>query len=276
VSATCRERGEQRLLFVLDGLDAPARVEFERHLVECERCAGAVAAAREALEEEESPPLSEAADASLERARARLAERIREAGRPAPSPARAGWLRSALAAALAAALAGGAVWLAQRRALAGLEESNRALEQRVALLGDEQATLSTQNGELRQHLSQALRALDLLRADDLVVVQMTAAAADSAAKARIFWHPKTFRCYLSAHGLPRLGGERRYALWVFTGAGDTILVGSFDTDADGAGALYAELPDGTTGITRVVLTDEAEAAGASPSGPEHLVWLRPS
>ncbi len=277
MSAKCDRAGE-RLLFVAGGLAETERAAFERHMSGCETCANVVHAARQVLEAG-APPLADADLSSVERVRASLLRRVgdalpRPADASAPPPSR--WLRPALAAVVSATLVGGAAWIAHRQAVAPLLESNRELEKRLAELHDERDRVVAERDELRGLLEGATRQVKLLGAEDLVVVSLTATEPASAAAARIFWHAETFRCYISARGLPPLEAGRRYALWVFTSSGETILVGSFDVDAAGEAGMYAELPEGTTGIVRVVVTDEPEAITGSPTGPEHLVWLRPT
>ena len=275
MSATCSDRAEQRLLFATGGLDEVEREAFRLHMAGCETCTNVVRAAREVLEDEE-PALPEEDLSSIEQVRARLMRRVRDGQHtPAvsfPQP-RARWLRSALAAGISATLVGGGAWIAHRHAAAPLLASNQALEEQLAVLHEERARLAAGRDELQGLLDGAMRQVNMLRAEDLVVVSLTATEPSSAAAARIFWHAKTFRCYISARGLPPLDADRRYALWVFTSSGETILVGSFDSDAAGDANMYAELPDGTTGIVRVIVTDEPEGIADSPTGSEHLVWL---
>lgn len=278
MSATCSDRGEQRLLFATGGLDEAGREAFRLHMTGCETCTNVVRAAREVLEHED-PALPEEDLASIEQARARLMRRVQDdqhtpaVASPLPH---ARWLRAALAAGISATLVGGGAWIAHRHAVAPLLASNQALEEQLAVLHEERARLAAERDELQSLLDGATRQVNMLRAEDLVVVSLSATEPSSAAAARIFWHAKTFRCYISARGLPPLDTDRRYALWVFTSSGETILVGSFDADAAGDANMYAELPEGTTGIVRVIVTDEPEGIADSPTGPEHVVWLRPT
>lgn len=279
MSASC-ERGEQRLLFVTGALDADERAEFEDHLAGCETCAAVVGAAREALEEDPSTPL-EADAASLERVKARLLRGVLEgppALQPPPPPARSrsAWLPAALAAGLAAVWVGAGAWFLHRDAVAPLLEDNQVLSQQAAVLEAERARLAAQRDDLRSELDRARREVDLLRQDDLVVVPLTATAAATGAKARILWHAKSQRCYMTAHGLPPLAAGRRYVMWVVTSSGKTILVGTFASDAEGEGFMYGELPHGTPAIDRVVITDEPETLPSAPTGAERLVWSRPA
>jgi hypothetical protein len=280
VSASC-DRREQRLLFVTGALDAAERHEFERHVAGCEACADVVWAAREALEEEPAPPL-EVDAASLERVRARLLRSVRD-GQPAPPPpppapaaSRARWLQPALAAGLAAAGVGAVAWLLHRDAVAPLVESNEVLSEQAAVLEAERTRLEAQRDELRAQLDLTAREVDLLRKEDLVVVPLTATAAAAGAKARILWHAKSQRCYMTAHGLPPLDAGRRYVMWVVTATGKTILVGTFASNPAGEGFMYGELPKGTPAIDRVVITDEPEDLPSAPTGKERLVWSRPA
>ena len=275
MSTTCTDRAEQRLLFVTGGLDEAEREAFGRHMSGCETCTNVVRAAREVLDHEE-PAFAEKDLSSIEQVGARLMRRIRD-GQHTPAvaspPPRARWLRSALAAGISATLVGGGAWIAHRHAVAPLLASNQALGEQLAVVHEERARLAAERDELQGLFDGATRQVNMLRAEDLIVVTLTATEPSSAAAARIFWHAKTFRCYISARGLAPLGAERRYALWVFTDSGETILVGSFDSDAAGDASMYAELPDGTTGIVRVIVTDEPEGIADSPTGSEHLVWL---
>ncbi len=274
----CNERGEQLLLFVLDALDAAEHEAFTAHLADCEHCANAVRAARVVLEEKAPPELRRDAD-SLDRVRLRLQRRVRGALplTAAPPTSRAPVLRAAaLAAGVAAALVGAGGWLLHHRDLAQLEQTRRTLEQRRIAIEQEVSGLTSQRDEIDARLALARREVDLLRAENLVIVPLEAVSASSDARARIFWHPPTLRCYILARGLPPLGDGRRYALWVFTASGNTILVGSFSADASGRGDLYAELPaTATERIDRVVVTDEPAQVGAAPTGAEHLIWTRP-
>ncbi len=275
MSATCSDRAEERLLFATDGLDEAEREAFELHMSGCETCTNVVRAAREVLEHEE-PVLAEEDLSSIEQVGARLMRRVRDGPHPpavaSPLP-RTRWLRSALAAGVSATLVGGGAWIAHRQAVAPLFASNQALEEQLAVLREERARLAADRDELQGLLDGATRQVNMLRAEDLVVISLSATEPSSAAAARIFWHAKTFRCYISARGLAPLDAGRRYALWVFTRSGETILVGSFDSDVAGDASMYAELPDGTAGIVRVIVTDEPEGIADSPTGSEHLVWL---
>ena len=275
MSATCSDRAEERLLFATDGLDEAEREAFELHMSGCETCTTVVQAALGVLEHED-PAIPEEDLSSIEQVRARLMRRVRD-GQHTPAVAsplpRARWLPSALAAGISATLVGGGAWIAHQDAAAPLLASNQALEEQLAVLHEERARLAAERDELQGLFDGATRQVNMLRAEDLVVVSLSATEPSSAAAARIFWHAKTFRCYISARGLPPLDAGRRYALWVFTRSGETILVGSFDSDAAGDASMYAELPDGTTGIVRVIVTDEPEGIADSPTGSEHLVWL---
>jgi hypothetical protein len=272
------ERREDRLLYVAGALDEAGQARFEEHLSGCGACARVVDAAFEAMGEDES---DEPTSGSLERVRTRLGRRMREPAAIAPARGAASpsprW-RTALAAGVGALLLAAGAWLAHQRVIDPLREENQALAHGLAQLRETQSALEARLDDLRGTLARSRREVDLLRAEDLVEVAMTATRPASDARARIFWHAETYRCYVVAHGLPPLGPGRRYALWVSTGDGQTIPVGSFRVNADGSAEIYAELPDGTRGITRVLLTDEPadEAAVDGPSGSEHLVWLRPT
>ena len=238
--------------FALGVLDGDERVRLSAHLASCAECQGELAEIRRALAgvgasiEPVEPP------ASL---RNRVVERAREASPPierhdrpaiiAP-PRRWSWLPIAASLIVAAAATIYAVSLRSQVA---------SLRLMVADASARAADLRAELNEVRQEAATLTRAVDVLRAPDLLRVDLKGQAGAEGASGRAFWS-RTGGILFSASGLPARDRGRVYQLWTITG-----------TTATSAGVMSVD-PRGTISHTAAASASPPDAFGVTiePAG----------
>ncbi|MFK7894733.1 MAG: hypothetical protein AB8G23_02795 [Myxococcota bacterium] len=152
----------------------------------------------------------------------------------------------------------------------GLLESElgaaRAQSARSRALLEEAVAAGEQIAAVSQDLTEAQRALDLVRAPDVGIVDLFPTREDGPSSASVFWDAGLRDCYLHANGLAQLSGDERYALWIEFDAGRVVRVSDFEADGRGNAEFFAALPQGEGEIKRTFVTLETEARRSSPRG----------
>ena len=233
-------------LFVVDADDQATRRELLDHLAGCDEC-------RHALQE-----YQQAADA--------LAQSVHRMPTPAPAPAtRAGW-----AAGLAAAAA-----LVAAAATAGLFQTRAELSEMRSTLAVWQARVA--DAERNAQASQATlvtyrRQLDVMTADDLLLVSLSGLPPANAAQAKAFVCRSQNAILFTARDLPSLPAARVYQRWAVAG-GQAISAGTFVPDARGRSQLVADVPALTARPDALAVTVEPEGGVPAPTGPKYLLGV---
>ena len=262
-------------LYVVDADDAATRAELVAHLATCEAC-------RQALRE-----YQQAADAlaqSLPQIRPRPELRARTLAAivnpetptegatihriPTPPPAPVGrggwppWL--AAAAALVAAVAG----VGLMRTRAELTEMRTTLAVWQARVADAERSAQASQATLVTYRRQ----LDVMTADDLLLVSLSGLPPANAAQAKAFVSQSQNAILFTARDLPALPAARVYQLWAVAG-GQAISAGTFVPDARGRSRLVAEVPALTTRPDALAVTVEPEGGVPAPTGPKYLLGV---
>jgi anti-sigma-K factor RskA len=269
-------------LYVVDADDREARHELLEHLAGCEEC-------RRALQE-----YQQAADALAQtvpqiRPRPELRARTLAAivgqreprALPRPSatippastrPVRGGWAPwLAAAAALVAALATAGL-LQTRSELADLRATLALWQARVA-----DAETRVADAERNAQASQATlvtyrRQLDVMTADDLLLVSLAGLPPAAAAQAKAFVSRSQNAIIFTARDLPALPAARVYQLWAVAG-GQAISAGTFLPDARGRSQLVSDVPALTARPDALAVTVEPEGGVPAPTGPKYLLGV---
>jgi hypothetical protein len=212
--------------------------------------------------------------------RARVMERIARARPPAPALAPAAPLRARrdlrpfAAAAAAAGLAALVTYsvMAPDAAPAPPAETARESEPAAGEAGAELAELEAQIDEqdeeiaaLESELDRAREALSVLGAKRVERLDLVSAPHPEVA-ARVYWDWDEYSCWFVAEGLPALAAGRRYALWLFTDAGEVIRAGDFDAGGSEGASFFAMLPKDLGKVVRAVVTEEPDPPGDAPTG----------
>jgi Anti-sigma-K factor rskA len=191
------------------------------------------------------------------------------AARPPSRAAWAPWLAAAAALVAAVATAG----LLQTRAeLADLRSTLALWQARVA---DAEARVA--DAERNAQASQATlvtyrRQLDVMTADDLLLVSLSGLPPASTAQAKAFVSRSLNAIIFTARDLPALPSARVYQLWAVA-AGQAISAGTFVPDARGRTQLVAEVPALTTRPDALAVTVEPEGGVPAPTGPKYLLGV---
>ncbi len=262
-------------LHVLDADDAATRAELIEHLAGCAAC-------REALREYQLAADALAQSVPEIRPRPELRARTLAAivgGKTQDAPARmqpppgpvvkapvrtswAPWLAAA-AAVIAAVTTFG---LLQTRAeLADLRVMLATWQARVA-----EAERSAQASQAT--LVTYRRQLDVMTADDLLLVSLSGLPPANAAQAKAFVSRSQNAILFTARDLPALPAARVYQLWAVAG-GQAISAGTFVPDARGRSQLVADVPALTTRPDALAVTVEPEGGVPAPTGPKYLLGV---
>lgn len=257
--------------FALGALDVDEQREVSAHVATCGECAAEVAALGRVVEgigldaEPVTPPpaLKGRVLARIENERAGKAASMSRMPVPQSPTARPLWAHG-LALAASVALAVGASLYAW-----ALRSEVVVLRQDVAATSDEAAKLRGELASLRRNWVEVTRAMDVLRAPDMLKVDLKGQANAPGANGRAFWS-RTAGLTFTAGNLPALPEGRVYQLWTIKG---TVATGAgvFTPDARGLASVTttvaadAEMPD-AFGVT-------IEPAGGSttPTMPIVLV-----
>lgn len=276
---SCRDRRDAILLFHEGLLEEADAGELRAHLeTGCRECAGYVSEARSlstnlaiALEPVEPRP------ALKKRLQRRIAAETALASPPS-RPRRLSWLAPA---ALAAGVAAVASLVTFRLAsgpdpalleeLAALSEERAVLVEELDATDDELGELEAQLDALEMELGDARKQVTMLRKPGLDVMVLGGTEAQPDASARMFWEwDNGYYCYLHVQGLQPAPEGRVYALWLDTGSGERLLVGSFEPSADGSAILWAKLSSETGRAKGAAVTLEPADVAAVPTGAVQL------
>ena len=257
----------------LGALDADERREVAAHVSTCSECAAELAALERTVEGiglEAAPVTPPAALrgkvlARIEEERAGKVSSLSRMPVPPPQPARPKplWAHG-LALAASIALAVGASLYAW-----GLRSEVAILREDVAATSGEASRLRGELATLRRNWVEVSRAMDVLRAPDMLKVDLKGQATLPSGTGRAFWS-RSAGLMFTAEGLPALPQGKVYQLWTIKGTVATG-AGTFLPDAGGAAsvttavAATAEVPD-AFGVTI-----EPTGGSATPTMPIVMV-----
>jgi anti-sigma-K factor RskA len=243
----------------LGALDADERRDVVAHVATCAECSAELAALENVVGNIglEGPPVTP--PKALKR---KVLARIEDerAGKP---PVRPLWARGlALAASLALAIGASLYAWVLRSQIDILREDVAATASEASKLRDELATL-------RRNWAEVTRVMDVLRAPDMLKVDLKGQPTLPSGTGRAFWS-RSAGLMFTAEGLPALPKDRVYQLWIIKG-GVATGAGTFVPDPAGAAsvtasvAATAEVPD-AFGVT-------IEPSGGSPTPTMPIVML---
>jgi anti-sigma-K factor RskA len=116
------------------------------------------------------------------------------------------------------------------------------------------------------------RQLDVMTADDLILVSLAGLPPANAAQAKAFVSRSQNAILFTARDLPALPAARVYQLWAVAG-GQAISAGTFMPDARGRSQLVADVPALTTRPDALAVTVEPEGGVPAPTGPKYLLGI---
>lgn len=252
--------------FALGALDPPEQAEVAAHVATCDACAAELAveervAANIGLDATPVTP-----PAAL---RARVLARVASEPRPIvavtpPAVTRidhpssrwyGGWLMAA-----SVLLAVGASFYAysMRAELVSLRETIAAATDQATRMRQELATMRRDYVTLR-------RAMDVMKAPDLLRVDLKGQPQAPDATGRAFWSHAVGLVFTAEH-LPALPAGKVYQLWTITGTTATG-AGVFTLDATGGASVNAPVPAGAARPDAFGVTIEPAGGSATPSMP---------
>jgi len=257
----------------LGALDADERHEVAAHVSTCAECAAELAALERVVDgigldaSPVTPPpaLRGKVLARIEDERAGKATAMSRMPVPArmAQPVRPLWANG-LALAASIALAVGASLYAW-----ALRSEISILRQDVSATSDEASKLRGELATLRRNWVEVTKAMDVLRAPDMLKVDLKGQATLPSGTGRAFWS-RSAGLMFTAEGLPALPQGKVYQLWTIKGAVATG-AGTFVPDAGGAASVTAvvsataEVPD-AFGVTI-----EPSGGSATPTMPIVMV-----
>lgn len=271
-------------LFVVGADDRGTRAELLEHLARCEECRrllGDYQQAADALAQSvpqirprpelRARTLAAIVGSDAPRAVSSPASLAPAVAPPLPSArgAWAPWL--AAAAGLVAALATAGL-LQMRAEVADLRATVALWQARVA---DAEARVA--DAERNAQASQTTlvtyrRQLDVMTADDLVLVSLGGVPPANAAQGKAFVSRSQNAILFTARDLPALPAARVYQLWAVAG-GQAISAGTFVPDARGRSQLVADVPTLTVRPDALAVTVEPEGGVPAPTGPKYLLGV---
>ena len=116
------------------------------------------------------------------------------------------------------------------------------------------------------------RQLDVMTADDLLLVSLSGLPPANAAQGKAFVSRSQNAILFTARDLPPLPAARVYQLWAVAG-GQAISAGTFVPDARGRSQLVADVPALTTRPDALAVTVEPEGGVPAPTGPKYLLGV---
>jgi len=262
-------------LHVLDADDAATRAELVAHLAGCDACRAALREyqlAADALAQS-VPQIRPRPELRARTLAAIVGDKTHDAParvqpRPTPvtqPPARTSWAPwLAAAAAVIAAVAS-----------FGLLQTRAEVSELRVMLATWQARVA--EAERSAQASQATlvtyrRQLDVMTADDLLLVSLSGLPPANAAQAKAFVSRSQNAILFTARDLPALPAARVYQLWAVAG-GQAISAGTFVPDARGRTQLVADVPALTTRPDALAVTVEPEGGVPAPTGPKYLLGV---
>jgi len=265
--------------FALGALDADERQMVAAHVATCETCPAELAELERVVmgigleAAPVTPPpglkarvLERVAGLSASEAKRSMPGRTpvpftpqRHHDRPAASSS---MLRLALAASVLIAVAASFyAW--------GLRSEIVALRQSVAASSAEATTLRGELTTLRRNWVEVTRTMNVLKAPDMLKVDLKGQGTMPDAAGRAFWS-RTAGLMFTADRLPALPAGRVYQLWTITGTVATG-AGTFTPDAQGAVSISAIVPPGARQPDAFGVTIEPAGGSATPTLPIVLV-----
>jgi len=255
--------------FALGALDAGERQAVASHLETCAECRAELAELERAVAGIglDAPPVTPPAHL-----RSRVLNRIAtepqqskahtlpfapKHDRPAPSVN-----RLALAAAVTLAVGASIYAFALRSEVASLRDSVATTQAEATRLRGELTTL-------RRNWVEVTRVMDVLKAPDMLKVDLKGQANMPGAAGRAFWS-RTAGLMFTADRLPPLPAGRVYQLWTITGTVATG-AGTFTPDAQGAASVTAPVTAGVAVPDAFGVTIEPTGGSATPTMPIVLV-----
>jgi anti-sigma-K factor RskA len=251
--------------FALGALDSDEHAEVAAHLATCAECAAAL------VEEERvvanigleatpvTPPI-----ALKSRVLARIAAEPRQTeSRVVPLPAtvraRPPWIGGLLLAA-SVGLALGASLYAY-----ALRDEVMALRGAVAAASDQSARLRQELATMRRDWVTLTRAMDVMKAPDLLRVDLKGQPQAPGATGRALWSQGAGLVF-TAEQLPALLPGRVYQLWAITGTTPTSS-GTFTPNATGGASVTVPVTAGTARPDAIGVTIEPTGGSATPTMP---------
>jgi anti-sigma-K factor RskA len=263
--------------FALGALDADERQTVAAHVATCDACTAELAELNRVvmgigLDAEPVTPPSDLRARVLQRvanepqrtapARATLPfappQQPRH-DRPSASPS---MMRLALAASVLAAA--GALFYAFT-----LRSEIRALRETVAASTAEATTLRTELITLRKNSIEVMRVMNVLKAPDMLTVDLKGQSTMPDAAGRAFWS-RTAGLMFTADRLPALPAGKVYELWTITGTAATG-AGTFTPDGQGGASVSAVVAAGAQKPDAFGVTIEPTGGSATPTMPIVMV-----
>jgi len=260
--------------FALGALDPDEHAEVTAHLATCAECAAAL------VEEERvvanigleatpvTPPialksrvLARIADEprqDVAAARAPLADSRVVPLRPPVRP-RSVWMNGLLLAASVAIAIGASLYAY------ALRDEVMALRGAVAAASDQSSRLRQELATMRRDWATLTRAMDVMKAPDLLRVDLKGQPQAPAATGRALWSPGAGLVF-TVERLPALPAGRVYQLWAITGTTPTGS-GVFTPDATGGASMTVPVPAGMARPDAFGVTIEPVGGSATPTMP---------
>ncbi len=262
--------------FALGALDPAEHAEVAAHVATCDACAAELAveervAANIGLD---ATPVTPPA-ALRARVLARVASEPRPAAIVTPPPAArpavvtvhdrpaSRWSGGLLMAASVLLAAGASLYAwSLRTELVSLRETIATATEQAARMRQELATMRRDYVTLR-------RAMDVMKAPDLLRVDLKGQPQAPDATGRAFWS-QTVGLVFTAEHLPALPAGKVYQLWTITGTTPTG-AGIFTPDATGGASVNAAVPSGAARPDAFGVTIEPAGGSPTPTTPIVLV-----
>jgi anti-sigma-K factor RskA len=253
--------------FALGALDSDEHAEVAAHVATCAECAAAL------VEEERvvanigleatpvTPPI-----ALKSRVLARIAAEPRDTNLDsrtvpfrAPDRARSAWAGGLLMAASVAIAIGASLYAY------ALRSEVMALRGAVAAASDQSARLRQELATMRRDWATLTRAMDVMKAPDLLRVDLKGQTQAPGATGRALWSQGAGLVF-TAERLPALPAGRVYQLWAIAGTTPTGS-GVFVPDAAGGASVTVPVPAGMPRPDAFGVTIEPTGGSATPTMP---------
>ncbi|HXT68670.1 MAG TPA: anti-sigma factor [Vicinamibacterales bacterium] len=259
--------------YALGALDADEQREVSAHVATCAECAAEAGALGRVVEGigldaapvTPPPALKGRVLARIEQEReGRVPSLARMPVTPSQAPAaRPFWAHGlALAASLALAVGASAYAWALRSEISTLRGD-------VAATSEEAAKLRGELASLRRNWVEVTRAMDVLRAPDMLKVDLKGQAPAPGSTGRAFWS-RSAGLTFTADNLPALPPGRVYQLWSIKGSVATG-AGTFTPDARGSASVTTSVAAGAEVPDAFGVTIEPAGGSATPTMPIVLV-----
>jgi anti-sigma-K factor RskA len=255
----------------LGALDADEHREVAAHVPTCAECTAELMTLERVVQEigVDAAPVTPPAAlkgrvlARIENERATQLSSMSRMPKPPAASARPPWA-SGLALAASIAIAVGALLYAW-----ALRSEVSILRQSVVATSDEAARLRGELAMIRRNWVEVTRAMDVLRAPDMLRVDLKGQATLPSAAGRAFWS-RSAGLMFTAEGLPALPKDKVYQLWTIKGTVATG-AGTFVPDAGGAASVTAIVAAGSAVPDAFGVTIEPTGGSTTPTMPIVMV-----